>query len=446
MANHSKIEYNMANHSKIEYNERLSKITKENIIDASIFETLENFAAYHIEENSEKEKFSIINLKSVIRKYIEWQKELPMITPHYAVKCNPDIKILQVLSCLGCHFDCATQGELDIVLNKLGKYNVKPESIVYSNPVKKKDMIKYAINNNVYLTVFDSKEELLKLSKILSTISNANNIDLLLRIKIENEESICNLSNKFGCDIEEVSKLLKLSIMLNMNVVGVCFHVGSGCKNKHSYERAFKDTYKVFKIAKQLGIEMNIVDIGGGFNGKNTNHDDFKMPNFKEIASILRKSINKFEEKISNWETGHAKIKFISEPGRYFVSEATSIVTNVFFKKYDKEKDIQTLFIDDGIYGSFNNMMYDHSHPIPKKIRTDEKGSSQKKKGDEQIKTIVFGQYCDGLDQISNEKTKLPLCKVNDWLLWEDMGAYSHTSSYHFNGFSHVPKKIYIVL
>ena len=93
-------------------------------------------------------------------------------------------------------------------------------------------------------------------------------------------------------------------------------------------------------------------------------------------------------------------------------------------------------------------MMYDHSHPIPNKLLTGEKGGSQKgeKEKEEKIQTIIFGQYCDGLDQISNEKTKLPLCKVNDWLLWKNMGAYSHTSSYHFNGFSHVPKKIYIVL
>ena len=75
--------------------------------------------------------------------------------------------------------------------------------------------------------------------------------------------------------------------------------------------------------------------------------------------------------------------------------------------------------------------------------KNEDNTSSSKKK---ELQTIIFGQYCDGLDQISNQHTKLPSCKVNDWLLWKNMGAYSHTTSYHFNGFSHVPHKKYIML
>ena len=497
---------------KIEYHKKMSKIVDEPIIDILKFMTIEQYASFFIQQEMEKEKFTIVNLNSVIEKYIDWRNELPMVKPHYAVKCNPDPKILRLLSCLGCHFDCASQGEIDLVSNQLGKYNVKPSSIVYSNPVKKKDMIQYAMDHNVHLTVFDSKEELLKLSKI----PDSHKIELLLRLKIENEESICNLSNKFGCEMTKVTILLQLALLLNMNVVGVCFHVGSGCKNIDSYKHAFNDTYKVFKIANELGMKnMHIVDIGGGFNGENMSYNDFKMPSFKDIASILRKSIKKFENKISCWENNPPKkIKFISEPGRFFVSEAVNVVTNIFFKKYDKETDTQTLFIDDGIYGSFNNMMYDHSQPIPKKLilyrrpsedsnvpfelfkgltndkdetkninsednsrlscrnqtlsnetsstefirsnppfskmvlrsnsqKNEDNTSSSKKK---ELQTIIFGQYCDGLDQISNQHTKLPSCKVNDWLLWKNMGAYSHTTSYHFNGFSHVPHKKYIML
>ena len=433
------LEHNIhINDNRIEYHKKLSKITDDIVIDATKYKTIENYTSNYLEEFVEENKFSIINLNSVIRKYKEWEKELPMVKPHYAVKCNPDPKILRVLSNLGCNFDCASKGELKLVLNGLGKYNVTSKSIVYSNPVKKSDMIDYALKKKVYLTVFDSMEELRKLSET----KKSHKIELLLRIKIINEESICNLSNKFGCAIEEVKGLLEYAKELNMNVVGVCFHVGSGCKNTKSYKRAFNDTYKVFKIGHKIGLDnMNIVDIGGGFNGNNINYDDFKLPSFKETARVLRKSIKKFEKKILELEP-NKKIKFISEPGRFFVSDAVNIVTDVFFKKYDKKNKIQTLFIDDGIYGSFNNMMYDHSRPIPKKVTLKSNNSSPIVMSP----TIIFGQYCDGLDQMCDEKTILPICNTRDWILWENMGAYSHTTSYHFNGFSHTPKKIYITI
>lgn len=295
-------------------------------------------------------------------------------------------------------------------------------------------MVQYALDNHVYLTVFDSKEELLKLAKM----SKSDKIQLLLRIKIENEESICHLSNKFGCEMKEVKMLLQLAILLNMHVVGVCFHVGSGCKNPYSFQQALKDTYQVLKIANALGIHtMHMVDIGGGFNASNVEYGDIQLPKFQEIASVIRKSIQRLKKKTTNRFAKNPPLTFISEPGRFFVTEAVNVVTRVFFRKYNAEKNTQTLFIDDGIYGSFNNMLYDHQLPKPQKITTSTK---------KEIPTVIFGQYCDGMDIMSDETTRLPSCKGNDWLLWENMGAYSHTTSYHFNGFSHIPSKEYVTI
>lgn len=122
---------------QIEYHERLSQITGENIVDASKYKTIQQYALHHIQTKKETQTFAIINLNSVIQKYFEWQKELPMVTPYYAVKCNPDPQIIKVLSSVGCQFDCATQGEMERVLQNTNNKK-KPPSIVYSNPVKKK--------------------------------------------------------------------------------------------------------------------------------------------------------------------------------------------------------------------------------------------------------------------------------------------------------------------
>jgi len=63
------------------------------------------------------------------------------------------------------------------------------------------------------------------------------------------------------------------------------------------------------------------------------------------------------------------------------------------------------------------------------------------------LPTVVFGPTCDGLDQLcSMETTKLPRCEVNEWLYWENMGAYTHTASFLFNGYTHIPSRYYCYL
>ena len=137
-------------------------------------------------------------------------------------------------------------------------------------------------------------------------------------------------------------------------------------------------------------------------------------------------------------------MRFIAEPGRYFVSRSTTIATKVYGRKGGKGKT-QALYVDDGVYGSFNNVVYDHYHPVPKKL-TSALESHDEDETLEKIPTGVFGPTCDGLDQIcSISDTKLERVEVGDWLIFENMGAYTHTASFVFNGYTHIPKKVHCI-
>ena len=60
------------------------------------------------------------------------------------------------------------------------------------------------------------------------------------------------------------------------------------------------------------------------------------------------------------------------------------------------------------------------------------------------IPTAVFGPTCDGLDQMCDmENTLLDRCEVDHWLIWENQGAYTHTASFVFNGYTHVPNQMF---
>lgn len=77
-----------------------------------------------------------------------------------------------------------------------------------------------------------------------------------------------------------------------------------------------------------------MVDIGGGFPGDNLGTYREGMPTFIEIASTVRQAIVDFKEKVNDSER---QLRFIAEPGRYFVSRSTTIATKIYGRKGGKE-------------------------------------------------------------------------------------------------------------
>lgn len=401
--------------------------------------TTTEFINTRIDSGYEQGSFLLTNLATVVRQLEQWRSELPMVEPFYAVKCNPDPAIVRLLAALGCNFDCATMGEIDLVLNHLGdKLSFGPKgkagkSVVYANPAKMQHMLEFAINHGVRMTVIDGEDELIKIAET----PGHENLQILLRLTTDDKASICRFSKKFGCPVAEAPKLLDLAKELGLNIAGVSFHVGSGCGDSAAYSTALKHARIVFEEGTKRGMApMHIVDIGGGFPGDNGGYGGPGMPTFQDLASTIRNSIASFLEHLGR---PASEIRFIAEPGRYFVSASTIISTKVYARKGGKSK-YQALYVDDGVYGSFNNVVYDHALPVPKRLSS----IFSKVDAEELIPTAVFGPTCDGLDQMcSLETTSLPRTEIGEWLIWEDQGAYTHTASFVFNGYTHIPKKSY---
>ena len=197
-----------------------------------------------------------------------------------------------------------------------------------------------------------------------------------------------------------------------------------------------------FEEAVRLGMPaMHIVDLGGGFPGDTGGYGGDGMPTFQDIAAAVRAGVDDFCFKLGRTQD---TIRFIAEPGRYFVSASTVITSKVFARKGGAD-GYQALYLDDGVYGSFNNVVYDHVHPTPLKLQHQVDGDAVHKA--DVIPTAVFGPTCDGLDQLcSLDETSLHRCAVGDWLMFENMGAYTHTASFIFNGYTHFPNKTYCYL
>lgn len=71
---------------------------------------------------------------------------------------------------------------------------------------------------------------------------------LVLRIATDDSKAVCRLSVKFGAPIKACRGLLERAKELGLDVVGVSFHVGSGCTDAGTFVKAIADARCVFDM------------------------------------------------------------------------------------------------------------------------------------------------------------------------------------------------------
>lgn len=394
--------------------------------------------------------FFVADLSEIYRQHLRWLRALPRIVPFYAVKCNPDPTVLRLLASLGTGFDCASNGEIQSVLD-LG---VSPSRIIYANPCKAASFVRNAANNNVSLTTFDNVDELHKMKRFHP------NCKLVVRILTDDSKSACQLGLKFGAPLDVVPRLLAKARELDLDVVGVSFHVGSGCYDPNSFADAVARARRAFDYGREAGYIFDLLDVGGGYD-----HD-----NFETIADVLRPAIDEYFPDALFAPGGSAVegkphgLRIIGEPGRYYVQKAFTLACNIIAKRDSRSETVEEdgdaaaaaeeakpaekddgatmmLYQNDGVYGAFNNIMFDHQTPTPRVLTLDRKFvyspyAATERHSDSTTMTncSVWGPTCDSIDLITRTARLPRELQVGDWLVYEDMGAYTICASSTFNG------------
>jgi len=216
--------------------------------------------------------------------------------------------VVRLLAALGAGFDCASLGEINQVL-ELG---VEPSRIIFANPCKATSFVRAAARSNVDMMTFDNADELVKIVRVHP------NAKLVIRILADDSKSLCRLGLKFGAQLSAVPALLKKARELKLDVIGVSFHVGSGCFDPEAFGDAVSRAKEVFTMAKAVGYRFHLLDVGGGFED-NT---------FERMAVVLKEAIDlHFPHRQADG------IKVIAEPGRFFVSKAFTLATNIIARR-----------------------------------------------------------------------------------------------------------------
>ncbi|PGH10361.1 ornithine decarboxylase [Blastomyces parvus] len=367
----------------------------------------------------EEDPFYVADLGQVYRQHIRWKKNLGRVKPFYAVKCNPDPQVMRLMAKLGNGFDCASKAEIDLALD----VGVDPSRIIYAQPCKTKSYLRYASQVGVKQMTFDNSDELYKIKEMCP------DAELYLRILTDDSASLCRLSMKFGASLSIARSLLELAKELKLNVVGVSFHVGSGAEDPRSFVKAVEDSRYVFDQAAEVGFDLKVLDVGGGFS----------EDTFERFAATLSDALD---------EHFPPHVRVIAEPGRYYVASAFTLAANVIARRdvslemsdsasTDSVTEAYMIYLNDGVYGNFSNIIFDHQHPVPQILTMESPVCTP-------IEYSIWGPTCDGIDLITERITLPGALDVGNWLYFENMGAYTKCSATRFNGFTDKHEVIYI--
>ncbi|ORX63929.1 hypothetical protein BCR32DRAFT_213216 [Anaeromyces robustus] len=378
----------------------------------------------HIQEqNDDEDPFLVCDIGQIVRQHIKWVTNLPRVEPFYAVKCNGDPYLLKTLVTMGTGFDCASKGEI----SKMLSYGVPPNKIIYANPCKQNSHIRFAAANGVEMMTFDNIDELYKVKKYHP------NAKMVLRVLTDDSNSLCKLGLKFGASPSAARELLEKAKELEINVIGVSFHVGSGCFAASAFNDAVIVARNVFDIGKELGFDFTLLDVGGGFPGS-----DSENISFGEVCEVLRNAIDKYFP---------PNVRVIAEPGRYYSASAFTLASQIIARRVVKrdggddgfaglnDHPSYMYYINEGIYASFNSLMFDHQHAYPKPLAKNGRFFFDGGMNNEtEFNCSVWGPTCDSLDCLA-KNCLLPQLDVGDWLYFEEMGAYTICAASEFNGF-----------
>lgn len=414
-------------------------------------------------EEMNVDALSIVNVANIAKSVANWNQFMPNVQPFYAVKCHYDGPLCKAVTDSGCGYDCASPSEIQYALES----GAKTTDIIYANPNKCAQDIRNSFNKGVNTFTFDSEVELHRM--VENTPAGKRGRYILRILPPENQSAMHKFGTKFGANIVECRRLIRLCHSLDVDLVGFSFHVGSGCGMAEAYSLAIQMCGELAEYAvKEFGFKLDILDIGGGYSSlQGLKHQEDAMieahltpATFEDIARCVEESVDKIKHLFVN-----SKPRLIAEPGRYLASDLMTLGCRIMgreiifadeeamSKKLGVEFTTEQEMIDagctikevhyvigDGIFGFFSNVIFDHSHPLFRffkpcgaPIAYNKYESEKHYKAKEYFHSIIFGPTATQEDVVL-DGYKLPLLNVGDWCIVDSYGAYSTVVGSEFSG------------
>lgn len=321
----------------------------------------------------------------------------------YAVKCNDREEVLHALVAGGlAGFEAAGIGEIRRIRALFGD----SVTLAFMNPVKNARAVAEAYRlHGVRRFALDHASEL---DKIVRATDGARDLELVVRLAVDNGAARLPLSGKFGARPEEAVELLRAARPFARRL-GLTFHVGSQCTDPAAFARAIALCAEVAEAAG--GVEH--LDVGGGFPARYRGDE----PEFEAFVAVIRRSAERLLP----------GVELACEPGRLLVADGVSVLTRV------EQRRGRRLYLDDGVYGNLAELRW--LGPCFPLARITPEGADRRL----EVGYDLFGPTCDSIDAMPGPHWLPADVEEGDLIEVGMAGAYTNVLATRFNGFGEAP-------
>lgn len=357
-----------------------------------------------------KTPFLIMDMDYVRNNYFDIVSHVRNVQVFYAVKANSHPRIIETLRDLGSNFDVASRGEIE----KLLSLGIGPDRMSFGNTIKKVEDIAYAYSVGIDYYAVDSEMEVEKIA------AHAPGSKVYGRIATSGGDCDWPLSRKFGTDVNHVISIMEYADQLGLDAYGVSFHVGSQNYNVNSWDDAISDAAEVFKTLRSRGINLRMLNLGGGMPVKHVR----EIKSVKAYGDIINKALDRYMSSIPDLEL------FI-EPGRSMVGNSAILVSQVILRS--KKGNENWVYIDAGVFHGLTETIEGFRYEVLTEGKVD----------DTKISFHLAGPTCDSVDTVYHEIDLPKNLGYGDIVYFINAGAYTTEYATNFNGID-APRVLFV--
>ncbi len=337
------------------------------------------------------------------RIYEAFSKEMNTVV-NYACKANSNLAVLSILEEEGSHIDAVSVGEVESCI----KVGFTADRILYTGVNVSNEELKAVSDLGVTINI-DSESELERLAKI----SPGHKISVRINPDVGSGHSDAVITGKkgtkFGIPSERAVEVYARAKELGFDIRGIHAHIGSGGSDIYPFMDAAEVLSELTNEIKDIGIDLEFIDVGGGFGVPyKMNEDPMSIDELAiEVTDIIKMQ--------TDVETIYI------EPGRYIVADTTVLLTRCVDVKNLGTKGF--VGVDAGMNNLVRPAMYGSHHHV---AIVDKFGKACTARYD------VVGPICETGDHLALNRV-LPDPEEGDVIAVYTAGAYGFSMSSNYN-------------
>lgn len=342
----------------------------------------------------------------------------------YAQKACGNIAILDRMRRQNVVVDAVSAGEIHRAI--AAGYSTEGHDIVYTADIFDSAALELVVEHNLHVNCGSPD--------MISQIGERRpGADVTLRINPgfghghSQKTNTGGEQSKHGIWHSQIDECLRRADQFGVTVTGLHMHIGSGTDLEHLSEVC----EAMERSAMEVGRTLKTISAGGGlpvpYNDSETYVD------LEKYFALWDASRNRLSESF-----GH-RLNLEIEPGRFLAAEAGYLIAEV--RSVKKVGDNLFVLVDAGFNDLARPVMYGAHHPIA--VCSGEGPEASER---ETISAVIGGPLCESGDIFTQreggyvDSRELPMCRVGDFVVIENAGAYGFCMASNYNSKTRAPE------